>query len=121
MGTILLVEDDETLQRMYKRAFDHAGLNLVQAVNGKECLEQVAKSPPNLIILDIMMPEMDGIQVLKKLKSDESTGSIPVLILTNIDNDTATNECLNLGAVDYIVKSQVDIDSLVNKVKSYLG
>ena len=106
MAKILIVEDDSLLSRMYQKIFESEKYDVVMAKDGQEGLDQARREKPVLILLDIMMPRMNGLQVLEKLKGDKETKEIPVVILTNLAGEHDAERALSLGAVKYIIKSQ---------------
>lgn len=120
MNTILLVEDDPSLINIYSITFTHENFAIEVAHNGKECLQKVKTIMPDLILLDIMMPEMNGIQALEKLKADAETKDIPVLVLSNIAESTHEMRALKLGAQQYLIKSQYLPMDIVTLVKDTL-
>src|SRR3990167_6910126 len=98
MPKILIVEDDPLMLRMYQKIFIFEKFDVEVATNGEEALEKIRSSRPTLILLDIMIPKLNGIQVLDKLKSDPDTKSIPVVILTNLasEKDLVSGSLLSL-------------------------
>lgn len=122
MGTtILLAEDDVVLQDMYQDRLKAEGFTVVLARDGQEALDQVNEAHPQLIILDVMMPKMNGIDVLKKLKEDSDTKDIPVIISTAMVTDMDQIKQL-LGSKDsYLVKSEVMPGDIIALVKKKLG
>ena len=117
---ILLVEDDETLVEMYIMKFKEENLNLLVAKEGEAGLALAQKELPGLILLDIMMPKMDGFAVLTALKKSEKTKEIPVLMLSNLGQEADIAKGKALGAADYIVKSSMTPAELVAKIRTYL-
>jgi DNA-binding response OmpR family regulator len=117
---ILLIEDDKTLIEMYTLKFKEAGLNLLIAADGLTGLELAKKELPKVILLDIMMPKMDGFAVLTDLRKDSKTKNIPILMLTNLGQKNDVEKGKKLGANDYIVKASMTHSQVVGKVKSYL-
>ncbi|MBI2989666.1 MAG: response regulator [Candidatus Magasanikbacteria bacterium] len=118
---ILLVEDDTFLANIYKTKFEMEGFKVVVAINGTLALEEVKKKHPQLILLDILLPKMDGFSVLEHLKSDEKTKNIPVILLTNLGQKDDVDKGLALGAVDYLIKAHFKPSETVDKVKKVLG
>lgn len=118
---ILLVEDDTLLMNLYSKKFEIEGYYIAVAENGKLGLEKAREIIPDIILLDIMMPEMDGFEVLKKLKADPATANIPVIILTNINQMEDIEKGLSLGAVDYFIKAHFIPSEIVEKVKKILN
>lgn len=119
--TILLVDDDLTLREMYEERLKIEGFTIVQASNGEEALTQAKDIKPNLILLDIMMPKINGFDVLKGLKSDSELKDIPVIILTALIQDVDRVQGDKLGATDYIVKSETMPGEVITKIRSAMG
>ena len=108
------------MSRMYQKIFAFEGYKVELAISGEKALEKINKQKPNLILLDIMMPKMNGLQVLEKLKIDPDTKSIPVVILTNLAGRQDAENALSRGAVKYIVKSEYEPKQVANMVKEIL-
>ena len=121
MSRILIVEDDPLMSRMYQKIFKFEGFEVDFAGNGEEALEKIRSDKPTLILLDIMMPKMNGLQVLDKLKLDPETRSIPVIMLTNLAGTADAEAALTKGAVKYIIKSENEPKQVVNIVKEILA
>lgn len=121
MGYILLTEDDALLVRLYQEKFKRDGLEVRVAGDGEEALAVVHAECPDLILLDIMMPKMNGLEVLKKLKAKASTKHIPVIILSNLSDSKYPLQALELGAVDYLIKVDNPPDVIVAKTKEVLA
>lgn len=117
---ILLVEDDLFLSDIYKTKFEQVGYIILVAENGTEGVKKARESQPDLILLDIVLPEMNGIEVLDQLKSAKETKSIPVVFLTNLGSDQEIKEGLKKGAVGYLVKSQFTPSEVVAEVEKIL-
>lgn len=120
MLKLLIVEDDPLVTELYHRLFGFYKYNIKTAVNGKEGVESAKSFKPDLILLDIMMPVMDGIEALRLLKQDPTTKEIPVILLTNIDDESAIKEAMELGAADYMVKSDFTPNDIIEQVNRYL-
>lgn len=121
MARIIIVEDDPILLRMYEQAFTFERHEVEVAQNGKEALEKIAVNPPTLILLDVMMPVMNGFETLEKLKADSKSKNIPVVMLTNLSEQKDAEEALSKGAVKYIVKGDVSPKLVVEMVKEILN
>ena len=117
MIKILIVEDDSLLSRLYQKEFSFRQYRTEVASNGLDGLSLVKKFRPDLILLDLAMPKMDGFGVLDKLKSEEGTKNIPVIVLTNLENAAAVERALALGALSYLVKANYELEDVVQKVK----
>lgn len=119
--TILLVDDDLTLREMYEERLKSEGFTIVQASNGEEALSKAKDIKPNLILLDIMMPKINGFDVLKGLKADSELKDIPVIILTALIQDVDRVQGDKLGAADYIVKSETMPGEVITKIRNAIG
>ncbi|MEK7480814.1 MAG: response regulator [Patescibacteria group bacterium] len=121
MIKILLVEDDPLMVRMYQRKLTNDGYEVAVGVNGEEGLVKVRSFRPDLVLLDIMMPKLNGLQMLERMKADPTISGVPVIILTNLGGSQEDIERgLELGAVAYLVKSAYRPDEVVLKVKEVL-
>ena len=118
--TILLIEDDLFIWELYEHVFLKAGFAVLVAADGIAGLE-LAYKKPDLILLDIMMPRLNGIEVLKKLKRDKKTKAIPIVLLTNLGQESIIKEALRIGAHDYIMKMRFTPYEIVNRVKDYFA
>lgn len=102
--TILIIDDEVSLLQILAARLKYAGYDVITAHNGSEGLNKAQVVSPNLILLDIMMPDMDGYSVLLQLKKNRKTRSAPVVMLTSVSESDAIDRAVNMGAVDYIVK-----------------
>lgn len=118
---ILLIEDEEMLANMYEVKFKNEGFELDKALDGAEGLEKAKTDKPDFILLDIIMPKMDGFSVLKALKEDETTKDVPVMLLTNLGQEEDIEKGKELGAVGYLVKANITPSEVVAEVKKKLG
>lgn len=117
---VLLVEDNDFIRNMYQLKLSKAGLTVEEAVDGKQALEKIAAKKPDLVLLDMMMPNMSGIDVLKQLNKDKVIPDLPVIVLTNIMNSQAITEARDLGARDYIIKTDLTPSQVIEKLKPFL-
>lgn len=118
---ILIVEDEWPLLKVLTDEFEREKFTVLQAHDGVEGLESALKNNPDLILLDIIMPKMDGIMMLKKLREDERGKDVPVIILTNLNDSETAGEALKNRAYDYLVKADWRIEDLIKKVKERLN
>lgn len=116
---ILIVEDDKDFLSILKTKLLGEGFGVVSAENGEEGIEVAEKENPDLIIADILMPKIDGIEMAKKIK--ESKNKIPIVFLTNITDDDYTEDMKKSGEFEYLIKSELRIDDIVAKLKEKLG
>lgn len=119
-ATILLIEDDPTLIEMYQLKFRLSGLNLLVATGGYRGLDMVKKEKPDLVLLDIRMDDLDGFEVLKRMKADPTLKDIPVYLLTNMGEKDAAEKGKRLGAEAYVMKAKLTPQEVVSLVESRL-
>ena len=117
---VLLVEDDAFLGGIYQKKFEMEGYKVIVADNGEKGLTEAKKKKPNIILLDILLPKLDGFAVLEKLKADPETKNIPVILLTNLGQKDDVDKGLKSGAVDYLIKAHMKPSEVVAKVKNVL-
>jgi CheY-like chemotaxis protein len=120
---VLIVEDDAMIVEMYKDKLKMEGFRVATVMDGKKAMARI-KQGADLILLDILMPGLNGFEVLKKLKSDDETRDIPVIVLTNIGSATAGNDkdlAFSLGATDYMIKSLNTPDDVVERIETILS
>lgn len=117
MKSILLIEDDPFLIDIYATKFKEAGFVLEVATDGKEGLRKIEEKKPNLILLDIVLPQFDGWEVLRKLKSQAALKDIKVVILSNLGQKSEVEKGLRLGAIKYLIKAHYTPSEVVQEVK----
>lgn len=117
MKQILIAEDDRFLSSLLKAKLEKEGMAVLQAFDGEEVLMVLKKNKPNLILLDVIMPKVSGFEVLHSISLDPQVNKIPVMMLTNLAQDSDMEKAKALGAKDYLVKVRNSIDQLVEKVK----
>ena len=117
---VLIVEDDRPLSQAIQVILKKEGISFLAAYDGEEALELAISEKPDLILLDLMLPKIDGFVVLKTLREKLETKNTPVIIVSNLGEEEAIAKTVELGIVDYTNKSMVDIDDIVDKIKKYL-
>jgi DNA-binding response OmpR family regulator len=117
---VLIVDDDENLSAVFEAALQKGGLETVFALNGKTGIDKARSEKPDLVLLDQVLPDIAGNDVLKTLKANAETQQIPVIILSNFSQEELVRDAINSGAMDYIFKYQVEPQDLVVKVKQAL-
>jgi len=117
---ILIVEDDKFLAKMLARMLESHQYEAVFAASGKEGILKASSGDIDLILLDIMLPDIDGFDVLETIKHDERTKKTPVIILSNLGQAEDQQQGKTLGANDYLVKSDLSLDEVVAKIRKYL-
>ncbi len=120
MAKVLVIEDDERTRNLYKAAITFQGIDVILAHNSEIGFSKVKKESPDLIILDIMLPDSEGINLIKKLKQHAETHSLPVIILSDLKNESIKKEASILGACDYLVKSESSVGEIIKKVREAL-
>jgi CheY-like chemotaxis protein len=118
--TILLVEDDVFVSDIYQTKISSEGYEVILAENGLEAIKKLEKSIPDLILLDIIMPYMDGMETLRKIKSEEKWKKIPIILLTNLSDKEKIEEALGVGADDFLIKSHFTPSEVISKVNMLL-
>jgi DNA-binding response OmpR family regulator len=119
--TILLVEDDTFLAGMYKTKFEMEGFNVVTAEDGLKGFQSAKEVKPDIILLDILLPKMDGFEVLEKIRASKDTKDIPVIMLTNLGQKEDVKKGLERGANGYLIKAHFMPSEVVEKVKNVLA
>ena len=119
--TILLVEDDEFLAELYATKLNLEGFEVLLAVDGEKGLKMIKEKSPDLILLDIILPKMDGFELLKILKKDGKLKRIPVILLTNLSQKDEVKKGLELGAQDYLIKAHFMPSEVVKKIKQTIA
>ncbi|OGH14038.1 MAG: hypothetical protein A3H50_03265 [Candidatus Levybacteria bacterium RIFCSPLOWO2_02_FULL_37_10] len=117
---ILIVDDDESLSSIITTALEKEGFNTLYAKTGRDAINKARSDAPDLILLDQVLPDISGNQVLKELKLDEQTKNIPVMMITNFSQEELVSQAINEGAIDYVFKYKVEIADVVNKIKNAL-
>ena len=121
MKKILFIEDEAVLQKAFGDFLKKEGYEIVSALDGERGLKLAKTSRPNLILLDIIMPKMNGLDVLSQLKADSKTKDIPVIILTNLEGTNEVEKALEAGATTYLVKASYTLEEVLTKIKKELG
>lgn len=118
--SILLVEDDEFLAELYATKLNLEGFEVDLAGDGEKGLKMVKEKNPDLVLLDIVLPKMDGFEVLKEMKAGKITKNIPVILLTNLSQKDEVKRGLDLGADDYLIKAHFMPSEVIRKIKQAL-
>lgn len=121
MAKILIIEDDNDLREMYETRLTYEGFKVCVCDDGKNAVAITQKEMPDLILLDIMIPNFSGFEVLELLKKNTETKNIPVIIMTVLDQESNKIKGLELGAEDYISKAKVMPDEVIEKVEKMLS
>lgn len=117
---VLLVEDNEFIRNMYQLKLAKADLTVIEAVDGKMALERITAQKPDLVLLDLMMPNVGGLEVLRDLKKLGMLPELPVIVLTNVMDPQTIDQAKELGAKDYIVKTDLTPSQVIDKLKPFI-
>ncbi len=117
MTKILVVEDDKFLREMISRKLDKEGYEVVQAIDGEKGVEKVVEEKPDIVLLDLILPGIDGFEVLEKTKNNPEVSNIPVIILSNLGQKSEIERGLKLGAVDFLIKAHFTPAEIVKKIR----
>jgi DNA-binding response OmpR family regulator len=117
---ILIIEDEKSLVEAIQTKLEAAGYEIEKAFDGEQGIAKLGEGKIDLILLDILMPVMDGISFLKKIKTEEAYKNIPVIILTNLSDSEKVAQVLELGETSYLIKSDSSLDSLIEMIKKKL-
>jgi len=117
---VLLVDDDISLQTVVSAALTQGGFEVVSANDGKTGIDKAKSEKPDIILLDQVLPDISGNNILKTLKADDETKAIPIAMLSNFSQNNLMQEAIQAGALDYILKYQIEPTDLVEKIKSLI-
>lgn len=117
---ILLVEDDPFLVTLLKAKLSREGFEILHAKDGQEAIDILRKGKPDLILLDIILPQKSGFEVLEEVRSDPQLRGIPVIIISNLGQTGDIEKGKELGVIEYFVKAKISVDELSDKVKEFL-
>lgn len=117
---ILVIEDDKFLRELIAQKLSRDGYEVSEAIDGEEGIKKIQKEKPDLVLLDLILPGIDGFEVLTKMKKDSTISSVPVIILSNLGQKDDVERGLKLGAVDYLIKAHFTPGEIVDKVRDVL-
>jgi DNA-binding response OmpR family regulator len=121
MNCILFIEDEPSLQKTFGEILKQEGYEMISALDGETGLRLVKEKKPDLILLDLILPKMNGFDVLKKIKEDAEIKRIPVIVLTNLEGLADVDKAIGLGATTFLVKAQYSLEEVVGKIKKTLN
>ena len=121
MPKIVCAEDDKLISASLQEGFSVAGFEVTIAEDGEAAVEKIKEIKPDIVLLDIMMPKLDGFGVVWELKADPETASTPVVMLTNLSDPETLSKILEAGITDYMLKSEQTIDQIISKVNEVLS
>lgn len=117
---ILVIEDDKFLRKVYESKLPKEGFVVISAVDGQDGIDKLKQDPPDLVLLDLIMPKKTGFEVLEEIKKDKKLAKIPILVLSNLGQDEDIDKAKALGAADFLIKSNLAIKEVVEKIKEHL-
>lgn len=117
---ILIIEDDKFLRELISRKLEREGYSVSEAMDGEEGEKKIREEKPDLVLLDLILPGIDGFEVLSRIKQESSLESIPVIILSNLGQKEEIEKGLKLGAIDYLVKAHFTPAEIIEKIKNVL-
>jgi len=118
--TILIIEDDKFLRELIAQKLFKEGYNIIEAIDGEEGIKKVKEEKPDLVLLDLILPGIDGFEVLSQIKEDSSLAQIPVIILSNLGQKEDVEKGLKLGAIDFLIKAHFTPGEIIEKINSAL-
>ncbi len=121
MKTILFIEDEAAIQKTLGEALRNRGYEVKSATDGEAGLRLAKSESPDIILLDLILPKMHGLEVLEKLRQDDKTKDLPVIILTNLENIGEVERAIELGTTTYLVKANYSLEEVIDKVKKALN
>lgn len=119
--TILIVEDDPDISNLLEKKLNLEGFKTIKAVDGESAIALAENQKPNFVILDILLPKIEGISVLQYLHDEQKTAKIPVIVLSNLDSQESIDQVKAIGNYEYCIKAKTNLDDLVKKIKERLG
>ncbi len=117
---IVWVEDDKFLVSLISKRISETGATLVQVTDGAKAFESIKAEKPSIVILDLLMQNLDGFEILKQLKADPATKSIPVLVLSNLGQKEEIEKAHELGAVKFVVKASIGLDGIIPEIEKII-
>lgn len=121
MTKILFIEDEPALQKALGDFLRESGYEVVAALDGETGLGLSARERPDLVLLDLILPRIGGLDVLQRMRGDPKLNSVPVIVLTNVESNEAVEQALSLGAKAFLVKASYNLDEVLAKIKAVLG
>ncbi|MBP7927744.1 response regulator [Patescibacteria group bacterium] len=119
MKKILLIEDEASIRSLYAQVLREQGFEVAEAAEGSQGRELIFNGPWDLLLLDIMLPQVDGVELLRQIKMNEGLKNKPVLIISNLEEETVQRECRSLGISEFLIKSSLLPQDIINFVKKY--
>ena len=118
---ILLIEDDKFLRKVINKKLSKEGYLVIEAIDGEKGLKAIEEEKPDLVLLDLVLPEIDGFEVLAKMKTNPAISKIPVIILSNLGEKEEIEKGFRMGAKDYLIKAHLTPGEIVDRIESVLN
>ncbi len=118
---IVFIEDEPALQKSLTVALKSLGFEVLSAFDGESGFDLISKEEPDIVLLDLILPKMNGFEVLENMKKNEALSKIPVIILTNLEDTEDVQKVIGLGATNYLIKANYNVEDIASKVKETLG
>ena len=118
---ILLVEDEEIIYNLLQKKLSNKGYEVSIAKNGEEALKAIREQKPDLVLLDIVMPVKSGFEVMEEIQDDDNLKDIPVIVISNSGQPVELDKAKDLGARDWLIKTEFDLEDVIQKVKKQIG
>jgi len=118
--SVLLVEDDSYLSQAYRYFLEQSGYIVLTAMDGESALKTISLKKPDLVLLDLVMPVMNGFEVLEEIKGSSVFRHIPVIVISNLGQESEIRMCKKLGATDYLIKSNFSMKEVIHKIQHHL-
>lgn len=118
---ILIIEDDKFLRELIARKLEEVGYGIIQAMDGEKGLEKLEEEKVDVVLLDLVLPGIDGFEVLAQANKEDILKDVPVLVLSNLGQREDVERALNLGAVDYLIKAHFTPEEIINKIREIVG
>jgi len=120
MSNILIIEDDDFFRDLLHKKLKSEGFEIIEAADGQKGIDTLKEKKPDVVLLDLLLPTIDGFEVLSQARANSDTAKIPVIILSNLGQQEDIEKALKLGANDYLIKSQFDMAQVIDKIKTLL-
>jgi|SRR3989344_6672071 len=120
MPKILIIEDDKFLRELIAQKLVKSGYDVLSSIDGEDGLKKIKEDRPDLVLLDLILPNIDGFEVLSQIKGDPKINAVPVIIFSNLGQKEDTEKGLKLGAADYLIKAHLTPGEIVEKIKNVL-
>ena len=120
MKKVLIIEDDSFLQSLEADKLEKAGYKIITASNGSEAMKKIEDPEISMVLLDLILPDFDGFEILKSIREHDKTKYIPVIVFSNLSEEKVMKQAYDMGATDFMVKSNFTLDELIQHIKKFL-